>query len=132
MSFGRNKSRAAHIQEVRSKRVEELETVLDRQLERKGKRKGGFPGGSDCKESACNRETWVRSLGQEDPLEKEMATHSSTLAWKVPWMEEPGGLQSMGLPSRTRLRPVRQEAREACLRERCRGGQLALCLEARR
>ena len=42
-------------------------------------------------------ETWVRSLGQEDPLEKEMATHSSILAWKIPWMEEPGRLQSMGL-----------------------------------
>ena len=41
-------------------------------------------------------ETWVRSLGQEDPLEKEMATHSSTLAWRIPWMEEPGGLKSMG------------------------------------
>ena len=43
------------------------------------------------------RETWVRSLGWEDTLEKEMATHSSTLAWKIPWMEEPGRLQSMGL-----------------------------------
>ena len=42
------------------------------------------------------RETWVQSLGQEDLLEKEMATHSSILAWKIPWMEEPGGLQSMG------------------------------------
>ena len=42
------------------------------------------------------RETWVRSLGQEDPLEKEMATHSSTLAWKIPWTEEPGRLQVMG------------------------------------
>ena len=41
-------------------------------------------------------ETQVRSLGQEDPLEKEMATHSSTLAWKIPWMEERGKLQSMG------------------------------------
>ena len=41
-------------------------------------------------------ETQVRSLGQEDPLEKEMATHSSTLAWKIPWTEEPGRLQSMG------------------------------------
>ena len=48
-------------------------------------------------------ETWVRSLGQEDPLEKEMATHSSILAWRIPWMEEPGGLQSMGSQSRTRL-----------------------------
>ena len=42
------------------------------------------------------RETWVRSLGWEDPLEKEMANHSSTLAWKIPWMEEPGRLQFMG------------------------------------
>ena len=41
-------------------------------------------------------ETWVRSLGWEDPLEKEMATHSSILAWKIPQMEEPGGLQSTG------------------------------------
>ena len=42
------------------------------------------------------RETGVQSLGGEDPLEKEMATHSSTLAWKIPWMEDPGRLQSMG------------------------------------
>ena len=42
------------------------------------------------------RETWVRSLGWEDSLEKEMATHSSILAWKIPWTEKPGGLQSMG------------------------------------
>ena len=42
------------------------------------------------------RETWVQSLGQEDLLEKEMATHSSIVAWKIPWKEEPGGLQSMG------------------------------------
>ena len=42
------------------------------------------------------RETWVQSLGQEDLLEKEMATHSSILVWKIPWMEEPGRLQSMG------------------------------------
>ena len=41
-------------------------------------------------------ETWVRSLGQEDPLEKEMAAHSSILAWRIPWMEELGGLQSTG------------------------------------
>ena len=43
------------------------------------------------------QETWVRSLGQEDPLEREMATHSSPLVWKIPWTEEPGRLQSMGL-----------------------------------
>ena len=42
------------------------------------------------------QETWVQSLSQEDPLEKEMATHSSTHAWKIPQMEKPGGLQSMG------------------------------------
>ena len=42
------------------------------------------------------RETWVRSLGEEDPLEEEMAPHSSILAWRIPWTEEPGGLQSMG------------------------------------
>ena len=42
------------------------------------------------------QETWVRPLGQEDPLEKEMTTQSSTLAWEIPWTEEPGGLQSMG------------------------------------
>ena len=41
-------------------------------------------------------ETWVRSLGQEDALEEGMATHSSILAWRIPWTEEPGGLQSMG------------------------------------
>ena len=43
------------------------------------------------------RETWVQSLGREDPMEKEMATQSSTLAWKIPWTEELGSLQSMGL-----------------------------------
>ena len=42
------------------------------------------------------QETWVRSLGWEDPLEKEMATHSRILAWRIPWTEEPGGLQSLG------------------------------------
>ena len=43
------------------------------------------------------RETWVQSLGQEDPLEKGMATHSSILTWRIAWTEEPGGLQSIGL-----------------------------------
>ena len=59
----------------------------------------GFPGGSAGKESACNTgatEAWVQSLGREDPLEEEMATHSSVLAWEIPRTEEPGGLQSMG------------------------------------
>ena len=54
---------------------------------------GRFPGGSDGKASAYN----AGDLGQDDPLEKEMATHSSTHAWKIPWMEKPGGLQSTRL-----------------------------------
>ena len=48
--------------------------------------------------------TRVRSLGQEDPLEKGMATHSSILTWRIPWTEEPSGLQSMGSQSQTRQR----------------------------
>ena len=57
-----------------------------------------FPGGSDGKAFAYNVwETQVQFLGWEDPLEKEMATCSSTLAWKIPWSEEPGRLQSIGL-----------------------------------
>ena len=55
-----------------------------------------FLSGSDGKESACNVETRVPSLGQEVPLEKGMAIHSSILAWKIPWTGEPGELQSMG------------------------------------
>ena len=50
------------------------------------------------------QEIWVRSLDREDPLEKEMATHYSILAWKIPWMEEPGGLPIHGLKSQTQLR----------------------------
>ena len=57
----------------------------------------GFPGGSNGKESACNAETWVRSLRWEDALEKGMATHSSILTWRIPWTEKPGGLQTMRL-----------------------------------
>ena len=57
----------------------------------------GFPDGSDGKEPPAMQKTRVWSLGREDPLEKEMATHSSILAWRIPWTEEPGGLQSMWL-----------------------------------
>ena len=53
--------------------------------------------GSDGKASAYNAGDWVRSLDREDHLEKEMATRSSILAWEIPWTEEPGGLQSMGV-----------------------------------
>ena len=52
-------------------------------------------GSSMVKNPTVMQEMWVRSLGQEDPLEKEMETHSSILAWKIPWTEEPGGLESM-------------------------------------
>ena len=52
----------------------------------------GFPGGQRLKHLPPMRETRVQSLGREDPLEKEMATHSSILAWRIPWTEEPGGL----------------------------------------
>ena len=50
----------------------------------------GFPGGSSGKESTCNAGDRLQSLGWEDPLEEEMATHSNTLAWIIPWTEEPG------------------------------------------
>ena len=66
----------------------------------------GFPGDSEGKASACNEGDPVRSLGQEDPLEEGMATHCSILAWRIPWTEEPGGLQSVGSQSRTRLSDV--------------------------
>ena len=61
----------------------------------------GFPGGSAVKNPPAIQETQVWSLGQEDPLEKWLATHSSILPWEIPWAEEPGGLQSMGV---TRVR----------------------------
>ena len=56
----------------------------------------GFPPGSVVKNRPAKQETRVRFLGWEDPLEKEMATHSSILAWEIPWAEETGGLPSMG------------------------------------
>ena len=66
-----------------------------------------LPSASPVAQSVKNlpavQETQVRSLGWEDPLEKEMATHSNILAWKISWTEEPGGLQSMGSQRWTRL-----------------------------
>ena len=56
----------------------------------------GFPGGTVVKNPPAIQKTRVRSLGQEDPLEKGRATHSSILAWRIPWTEEPGGLQPWG------------------------------------
>ena len=64
----------------------------------------GFPGGSMVKNLPVMQETRVQYLDQKDPLEEEMATHSSILAWRVPWREDPDGLQFMGSQkSRTRL-----------------------------
>ena len=57
----------------------------------------GFPGGSVVENPPVKQETWVQSLDQEDPQEKGMETHSSILAWEIPWTEEPSGLQSMGV-----------------------------------
>ena len=61
----------------------------------------GCPDGSVVKSPPAKQRTWLRSLGRKDPLEREMATHSSILAWRIPWTEEPGvepgGLQPMGL-----------------------------------
>ena len=61
-----------------------------------GAYRGASPVAQRVKRLPAMRETWVRFLGQEDPLDKEMAIHSSTLAWKIPWTEEPDRLQSMG------------------------------------
>ena len=74
-----------------------LSLPLERQL--------GFSGGSVVKNLPAMQETRVRSLGQEDPLEKEMATHSSILAWRIPWIEEPDRLQAMGSQRRYNLAP---------------------------
>ena len=63
----------------------------------------GFPGGAAVKESKCNAGDLGLILGQEEPLEKEMATHFSILAWEIPLTEEPGGLQLMGLQSQSQL-----------------------------
>ena len=88
---------------------------------------GGFPGGASGEEPACpcrrHNETRIRSLGREDPLEEDMATHSRILAWRIPWTQEPGGLVSMGsqrvghnwgnlahsIVMRHKTRPLRQQ-----------------------
>ena len=62
-----------------------------------GRTKTDFPGGFLSRKSACNVGDLGSVPGWEDPLEEEMATHSSILAWRIPWTEEPGGLQSMGV-----------------------------------
>ena len=64
---------------------------------------GGFPGGTVVKNPPAMEETWVQSLGQEDTLEEDMATHSSILAWRIPWTEESSRLQSLHSQSGTQL-----------------------------
>ena len=73
------------------------------------------------------RELQVRSLDQEDPLEKEMATHSSILAWEIPWTEEPGGLQSTGSQSQTQLSNSARSLSSCCtlLWQRAKRGEKA-------
>ena len=77
-----------------------------------GRERAGFPGGSAVKNLPAMLETRARSLGGEDSLEKEMATHSSILAWKIPWTEEPDGLQSRGSQSWTWLSNYTTTAKE--------------------
>ena len=73
-------------------------------------------------------ETRVQSLGWEDPMEKEMATHSSTIAWKIPWTEEPGRLQSMGSQSRTWLSNFTITITVSDLLRGFPGGSVVICL----
>ena len=61
------------------------------------------PGAQMVRNLLVMQETWVRSLGRADPMEKEVATHSSSLAWRMPWTQEPRGLQSIGSQSRIGL-----------------------------
>ena len=68
-----------------------------------GSERTGLPWWLMVKTLPAVQETWVWSLGWDNPLEKELATHSRILAWRIPWTEEPGGLQSMGSQSQTRL-----------------------------
>ena len=77
------------------------------------KRRRGFPNGSVVKNLPVVQEMRVQSLGWEDPLEEEMATHSGILAWKIQWTEEPGRLQSMGL-QKVGLRDATREALCSC------------------
>ena len=84
--------------------------------------KTGFPSGSEVENSPVmqeSQETWVQSLGQDEPLEEGTATHSSILAWKTPWTEEPSGLWSIGSQSWTRLKQLSRQARTCPLSPWC-------------
>ena len=91
---------------------------------------GDFPGGSVIKSLPVRQEAQIQSLSREDTLEKEMATHSSILAWRIPWTEEHGGLQSLGLQRCGRRDDkcgqdfmFRMQGPRARTRERLPGGQ---------
>ena len=86
-------------------------------------------GAQTVKRLPAMRETWVRSLGWEDPLEKEMAMHSSTFAWKIPWTEEPGGLQSMGLHKSEMTERLRFRFSLSCIGESNGNPLQYFCLE---
>ena len=78
--------------------ADQIQQYIKRMKKQKKKRGGvGFPVSSVVKNPPEMQEMCVQSLGQEDPLEKAMSTHSSILAWRIPWTEKPAGLQSMGL-----------------------------------
>ena len=79
------------------RRISSIRTILTHRISHHYKNIWASPVVQMVKNHPVMQETWVRSLSREDPLEKEMATHSSILAWRIPWTEEPGGLQSMGL-----------------------------------
>ena len=80
--------------------------IIDKRKEGKWER---FPGSSVVKNSPAKKETWVQSLGWENPLEKEMATCSSILVWEIPWIEEPGELQSLGSQKKLNIATKQQQ-----------------------
>ena len=82
----------------------------------------GLSGPQMVKNLLPRQETWVQTLGQEDPLEKEMATHSSILAWRLPWTEEPGGQPCMGSQSQTRLSGFTSLHQDVCLHRTAKDG----------
>ena len=94
----------------------------------------GFPGGSVVKNLPAKQETQVQSLGQKDPLEKEMATHSSILAWEIPWTEDPGGLQAMGSQRVRHDLVTKQQERVSSskeIREIKLHNQMGLCMDTK-
>ena len=94
MGFQGNGSRKDLIQGEWMKGIEELESIF--RILGESSQNWGFLLAQIVKNPPAMQETWVLSLGREDPLEKGMATHSCILAWRTPWTEEPGRLQSIG------------------------------------